>query len=143
MVRMLVCSVCKADWDRPRSHLRDVPWLDILKHDATYAAKEITEWVEIGIDCYVPLISTSVIGMRLLKIGNCFVILVITVRKSSKMRGPIMPKQLVALLHLTLLDLVTTGGFASALLTGGSLSYLHFLMGLEVLTTSTDKANLC
>ena len=31
--------------------------LDIFKHDATYAAKEITEWVEIGIDCYVPHIN--------------------------------------------------------------------------------------
>ena len=30
------------------------PYHDIFKHDATYAAKEITEWVEIGIDCYIP-----------------------------------------------------------------------------------------
>ena len=29
----------KADLDRLRNHLRDVPWLDIFKHDATYAAK--------------------------------------------------------------------------------------------------------
>ena len=31
-----------------------LPWLDIFKHDATYVAKEITEWIEIGIDCYIP-----------------------------------------------------------------------------------------
>ena len=31
-----------------------MPWLDIVKYDATYAAKEITEWVVIGIDCYIP-----------------------------------------------------------------------------------------
>ena len=37
-----------------RDHPSDVPWLDIFKHDATYAAEEITEWVEIGIDCYIP-----------------------------------------------------------------------------------------
>ena len=28
--------------------------LGIFKHNATYAAKEITEWVEIGIDYYIP-----------------------------------------------------------------------------------------
>ena len=31
-----------------------MPWLDIFKYDATYAAKDITEWVEICIDCYIP-----------------------------------------------------------------------------------------
>ena len=46
------------------------------------------------------IFSISIIGMRLLKIRNCFVILIITLRESSKMRGPIMLKQLVALLHL-------------------------------------------
>ena len=49
-----VYSHDKAGWDGPRDHLRDVPWLDIFKHDATYASKKITEWVEIGIDCYIP-----------------------------------------------------------------------------------------
>ena len=42
-----------------------------------------------------------------------------------------MPKQLVALLHLSLSDLVTSGGFATAFLTGGSLPYLLFLMALR------------
>ena len=49
-----VYSYRKADWDGFRGHLTGVSWLDIFKHDATYAAKEITEWVEIGIDCYIP-----------------------------------------------------------------------------------------
>ena len=31
-----------------------VPWLDIFRNDSTCAAKEITEWVEIAIDCYIP-----------------------------------------------------------------------------------------
>ena len=48
-----VYSYSKADWNGLRDHLRDVPWLDIFKHDATYAAKGITEWVEIGIDYVV------------------------------------------------------------------------------------------
>ena len=61
--------------------------------------------------------------MRLLKIRNCSVILLITVRGSSKRRGLIMLKQLVALLHL-----MTSGGFATAFLKGGSLPYFFFLM---------------
>ena len=32
----------KAEWDGLTDHLRGVPWLDIFKHDATYAAKEKT-----------------------------------------------------------------------------------------------------
>ena len=147
-----IYSYSKEDWDGLRDHLR-VPWLDIFKHNATYAAKDITEWVEIGIDCYVhhrkfqlkphsspwftPCataiahcnhISISTIGMQLLKIRNCFVILVIIVRESSKMRGPVMLKQLVALLHLSLSDLMISGGFVTELFTGGSLPYLLFLM---------------
>ena len=133
---------------------------------AIYAVKVITEWVEIGIDCYIPyrklqlnltphhgftpscagafahrIISISTIGMQLLKIRNCFVILVITVRESSKRRGPIMLKQLVALLHLSLLDLVTSGVFAAAFLTGRILLPPLF-NGTEIMRTSTDKANL-
>ena len=78
--------------------------LDIFKHEASYVAKEITEWVETCIYCYIPdrkfhlkphssplhiatIISIYTIGMRLLKIRSCFVILVITVRESSKRRG--------------------------------------------------------
>ena len=49
-----VYSHTKADWNGLIDHLRDMPWLGIFKHDATYAAKEITEWVEIDIDCYIP-----------------------------------------------------------------------------------------
>ena len=49
-----VYSYRQADWDGVRDHLRDVPCLDIFKHDATFAATEISEWVEIGIDCYIP-----------------------------------------------------------------------------------------
>ena len=44
-----VYSYCKADWGGLSDHLRDVPWLDIFMHDATYTAK-----VKIGIDCYIP-----------------------------------------------------------------------------------------
>ena len=46
------------------------------------------------------------------------------------MQGPIMLKQLVALLHLSLLDLVTSGGYATAFLTGACLPYPLFLMAM-------------
>ena len=44
-------TVYKMDWDGLRDHLRDVSSVDIFKYDATCAAEEITEWVEMGIDC--------------------------------------------------------------------------------------------
>ena len=43
-----------ADWDGLRDHLRDVPWEDILKLSASAAASEFCEWVQVGIDVYIP-----------------------------------------------------------------------------------------
>ena len=48
-----VYSYINVEWNGLRDYLRDVSWLDIFKHDATYAAKEITKWVKIGIDYYI------------------------------------------------------------------------------------------
>ena len=46
------CS--RADWDGLRDHLRDVPWEDIFKLSASAAASEFYEWVQVGIDVYIP-----------------------------------------------------------------------------------------
>ena len=43
-----------ADWDGLCDHLRDVPWEDIFKLGASAAASEFCEWVEVGIDVYIP-----------------------------------------------------------------------------------------
>ena len=43
-----------ADWDGLRHHLRDVPWEDIFKLGASAAASEFCEWVQVGIDVYIP-----------------------------------------------------------------------------------------
>ena len=43
-----------ADWDGLRDHLRDVPWGDIFKFSASAAASEFCEWVQVGIDVYIP-----------------------------------------------------------------------------------------
>ena len=43
-----------ADWDGRRDHLRDVPWEDIFKLSASAAASEFCEWVQVGIDVYIP-----------------------------------------------------------------------------------------
>ena len=43
-----------ADCDGLRDHLRDVPWEDIFKLSASAAASEFCEWVQIGIDVYIP-----------------------------------------------------------------------------------------
>ena len=47
------CS--RADWDGLCDHLRDVPWEDIFKLSASAAAtSEFCEWVQVGIDVYIP-----------------------------------------------------------------------------------------
>ena len=43
-----------ADWYGLRDHLRDVPWEDIFKLGASAAASEFCEWVQVGIDVYIP-----------------------------------------------------------------------------------------
>ena len=43
-----------ADWDGLCDHLRDVPWEDIFKLCASAAASEFCEWVQVGIDVYIP-----------------------------------------------------------------------------------------
>ena len=42
------------DWDGLRDHMRDVPWEDIFKLNASAAASESCEWVQVGIDVYIP-----------------------------------------------------------------------------------------
>ena len=41
-------------WDGLRDHSRDVPWEDIFKLSASAAASEFYEWVQVGIDVYIP-----------------------------------------------------------------------------------------
>ena len=43
-----------ADWDSLCNHLRDVPWEGIFKLGASAAAGEFCEWVQVGIDVYIP-----------------------------------------------------------------------------------------
>ena len=42
------------DWDGLHDHLRDVPWENIFKLGASAAASEFCEWVQVGIDVYIP-----------------------------------------------------------------------------------------
>ena len=44
-----------ADWDGFFDHLRDVPQEDIFKLSASGADREFCEWVQVGIDVYIPL----------------------------------------------------------------------------------------
>ena len=50
----MACDYSRADWDGLRDHLRDVPWEDIFKLSASAAASEFCEWVQFGIDVYIP-----------------------------------------------------------------------------------------
>ena len=50
-----------SDWDGLRDHLRDVPWEDIfIKLSASAAASEFCEWVQVGIDVYIPHLKCQV-----------------------------------------------------------------------------------
>ena len=43
-----------ADWDGFCDHLRDVPWEDLFKLGPSAAASELCEWVQVGVDVYIP-----------------------------------------------------------------------------------------
>ena len=43
-----------ADWDDLCDLLRDVQWQNIFKLSASAAASEFCEWVQVGIDVYIP-----------------------------------------------------------------------------------------
>ena len=44
----------RVDWDGLRDYVRDVPWEDIFKLDASAAASEFCEWIQVAIDVYIP-----------------------------------------------------------------------------------------
>ena len=43
-----------ADWDGLHHHLRAVLWKNIFKLSASGAVSEFCEWVQVGIDVYIP-----------------------------------------------------------------------------------------
>ena len=43
-----------ADEDGLHDHLRDVQWEDIVKLSASTAANEFCEWIQVGIEVYIP-----------------------------------------------------------------------------------------
>ena len=44
----------RADWDGLCDHLGDLPWEDIFELSASTAASEFCEWIQVGIDVYIP-----------------------------------------------------------------------------------------
>ena len=44
----------RADCDGLCDHLRDVPWENIFKVSTSTAASEFCEWIQVGIDVYIP-----------------------------------------------------------------------------------------
>ena len=44
----------RADWAGLRNHLRSIPWEDIFKLSASATASDFCEWVQVGIDVYIP-----------------------------------------------------------------------------------------
>ena len=52
--RRMAYDYSRADWDGLRDHLSDAPWEDTFKLSASAAASEFCEWVQVGIDVYIP-----------------------------------------------------------------------------------------
>ena len=50
----MVYHYSHADWDGLSDHLRDVSWEDIFKVSASAAASKFCDWVQVGIDVYIP-----------------------------------------------------------------------------------------
>ena len=50
LLHRIAYDYSRAEWGGLRDHLRDVPWEDIFKLDASAAASEFCEWVQVGID---------------------------------------------------------------------------------------------
>ena len=44
----------RAHWSDLHDHLRDVPWEDIFKLSASAASSKFREWVQVGLDVYIP-----------------------------------------------------------------------------------------
>ena len=53
-IHCMAYDYSRADWDGLHDHLRDVPMEDIFKLSASAAASEFCEWVQVGIDVYIP-----------------------------------------------------------------------------------------
>ena len=50
----IVYDYSPADWDGLCDHLRDIPWEANFQLNASTAATEFCEWVQVGIDVYIP-----------------------------------------------------------------------------------------
>ena len=54
MFHRIAYGYSHADWNGLHHYLKDVPWKDIFKLSASAAASEFCEWVQVGIDVYIP-----------------------------------------------------------------------------------------
>ena len=50
----VIYDYSRADLDGLRDHLRDVLWDSIFKLSASLAVSEFCEWIQVGIDVYIP-----------------------------------------------------------------------------------------
>ena len=50
------CDYSHPYWSGLHNHLRDIPWKNIfkLRASAAAAASEFCDWVQVGIDVYIP-----------------------------------------------------------------------------------------
>ena len=54
LLHRIAFDYSRADGDGLCHHLRDVPWEDVFKLGASSFASEFCEWIQVGIDVYIP-----------------------------------------------------------------------------------------
>ena len=54
MSHFIALLLTRADYDSRNDHLKDIPWEDVFRLSASVAASEFCEWVQVGIDVYIP-----------------------------------------------------------------------------------------
>ena len=73
LFQCIYCNYSCSDWDCLVYHLKDIPWENIFKLGAPAAASEFCEWVQVGIDVYVPYSKYQVMSLILSLINlHCF-----------------------------------------------------------------------
>ena len=54
IIHCIAYGYSRTHWDGLHDHLRDVQWEDIFKLSASAAANKFCEWIQVGIDVFIP-----------------------------------------------------------------------------------------
>ena len=125
----------------PCDHLRDVPWDDIFKLSASAAASEFCEWVQVGIDVYIDLITfvctnrINLLNLTFRRVSNrCKRVL-----EAAKLAYAAATKESIISQKLGSQDF---WGITNSALNKNKSTILLLFKGPEVLSSASDKVKL-